>query len=99
MRAEPMTGFVLAGGLSRRMGADKALLRHEGATFVERVSQRLRPLVRRAVVIASERNAPSLRALALDEVIVDLKPGLGPLMAVFTALMRTDTPLNLFVPC
>ena len=99
MRSEPMTGFVLAGGLSRRMGADKSMLRYEGATFVERVSQRLRPLVRRVVVIANERNAAALKELALDEVIVDLVPGIGPLMAVFSALMRTDTPLNLFVPC
>ncbi len=99
MRPEPMTGFILAGGRSLRMGRDKALLDYDGRTFVERVTERLRPLVRRVTVVANARNAEALRGLPLDEVIVDLVPGQGPLMGVYTALMRTETPLNLFVPC
>src|SRR5581483_2017370 len=99
MRSDPMTGFVLAGGRSLRMGRDKALLDYDGRTFVERVTERLRPLARRVTVVANAQNAEALRSLPLDEVIVDLVAGQGPLMGVFTALMRTETPLNLFVPC
>jgi molybdopterin-guanine dinucleotide biosynthesis protein A len=61
--------------------------------------ERLAPHVGRLLVIAHPRNAAALRALPVDGVLTDLKPDHGPLMGVYTGLMRTETPLNLFVPC
>lgn len=63
------------------------------------VMERLAPHVERLVVIAHPRNAVALRALPVDGVLTDLKPDHGPLMGVYTGLMHTETPLNLFVPC
>jgi molybdopterin-guanine dinucleotide biosynthesis protein A len=37
-----LAGAVLCGGLSRRMGTEKALLRFDGVSLVERVVARLR---------------------------------------------------------
>jgi len=94
-----MTGFILAGGASSRMGRDKALLPIGGATLIERVMRRLRPCVERVVVIGSPKNIAALRALPIDEVLLDLAPGYGPLMGVFTGLMHTPSAANVFVSC
>ena len=94
-----MTGFVLAGGASSRMGRDKALLPVGRATLIERVMCRLRPRVQRVVVIGNPRNIAELRALPIDEVLLDLAPGYGPLMGVFTGLMHTSSAVNVFVSC
>lgn len=94
-----VTGFVLAGGSSSRMGRDKALLPLRGRPLVERVIARLRPCVERLYVIGSERNHRLLRGCGADGVLVDLYPDRGPLMGLYTGLMHTHTPLNVFAAC
>jgi molybdopterin-guanine dinucleotide biosynthesis protein A len=94
-----VTGFVLAGGKSSRIGRDKALLPVGDQRLIERVIQRVRPSVERLVVIGGAHNAPQLHDLPADAILMDLKPDHGPLMGIYTGLMHTETPLNLFVPC
>lgn len=94
-----ITGFVLAGGQSRRMGCDKAWLPVGTQTLIERVIERLRPYVGRVVVIGNAHNTPLLRALAVDGVLTDCVEGYGPLMGMYTGLMHSTTALNLFVSC
>ncbi|MBI2884716.1 MAG: molybdenum cofactor guanylyltransferase [Candidatus Omnitrophica bacterium] len=53
----------------------------------------------RVVVIGNSANATRLRTLRVSEVLIDAAPGCGPLMGVFTGLMHTATPLNVFVSC
>lgn len=94
-----VTGFVLAGGKSSRMGRDKALLPVGDQRLIELVIQRVRPSVERLMVIGGAHNAPQLHDLLADAVLTDLESGHGPLMGIYTGLMHTETPLNLFVPC
>ena len=94
-----VTGFILAGGQSSRMGRDKALLPVGSQTLIEVVLGRIRPLVEQVVVVASPRNARQLQERLAHTVLTDLVPGCGPLMGVYTGLMHTETALNLFVPC
>ena len=94
-----MTGYVLAGGRSSRMGCDKALLAVGSRRLIELVIEGLRPHVKPLVVIAHTRNRERLRDLQVDGVLTDLMPDGGPLMGVYTGLMSSQTPLNLFVPC
>lgn len=94
-----VTGFVLAGGQSRRMGRDKAFLPTQHGTLIELVSRRLRASVDRVVVIGHPRNAPRLTACAVGEVVTDLALGFGPLMGIYTGLMMTQSDLNVFLPC
>lgn len=95
-----VTGFVLAGGASSRMGRDKAQLPVGRQTLLERVLRRLRPHVDRLVVVGRPNQVDAFRRLpSVEEIVVDAEPGQGPLMGIYTGLTHTQTPLNLFVPC
>ena len=94
-----LTGFVLAGGASHRMGRDKAWLPVGSGSLIELVIDRLSPHVDQVIVIGREHDALRLLELEVAGVLTDLKPGEGPLMGVYTGLMHTETEWNLFVPC
>ena len=95
----PVTGFVLAGGQSSRMGCDKALLAVGAGPLIARVIERLRPWVDQVVVVGHADNAARLQPFVAGEVVTDAVPGRGPLMGIYTGLIHSETPLNVFVPC
>ena len=90
-----VTGFVLAGGASRRMGRDKTQLRLGGQTLAARQVRLLEAVCRSAAVIGP---AGSLRGLDVP-VIPDELPGHGPLGGIYTGLRHARTELNLFLGC
>ena len=94
-----VTGYILAGGRSSRMGRDKALLPVGSRTLIELVMDRLQPLVDHVEVIGQPRNVQSLEERLKRKVLTDITPGRGPLMGVYTGLMQTETALNVFLPC
>ncbi|HEX8557288.1 MAG TPA: molybdenum cofactor guanylyltransferase [Pyrinomonadaceae bacterium] len=77
-----MEGFILAGGLSSRMGADKSLLRLGGRTFVERAAAALGGVAGAVSVVGSR---PGLAAHGLP-VVADVYEGLGALGGLHAAL-------------
>ena len=83
---EQIAGVVLAGGLSRRMGRDKSLLRLRGLsgpTLLEQGLSVLRPLC--APVWVSCRAGQSC---AGQSCVHDILPVSGPICGVHAALMR-----------
>jgi molybdopterin-guanine dinucleotide biosynthesis protein A len=89
---EPI-GVVLAGGASRRMGRDKALLRiGNGPTLLERTVATVHAAGLREVVlsVSSVERGRTLRdavpAVAGLRLVVDAGPGRGPLGALHAAL-------------
>lgn len=88
-------GFVLAGGSSSRMGRDKALLPWLGSTLVEHVAQRVFEAAGSVALIG-----PPDRYAGLPlTVIPDLRPGMGPLGGIETALAQTAADWNLVLAC
>ena len=81
-------GAVLAGGASRRMGADKAFIEIEGLTMVERAAVALRDAGIPVVLVVGGDRA-RLEPLGLP-FWPDLYPGQGPLGAIVTALHALD---------
>lgn len=77
-------GAVLAGGRSRRMGRDKALLRFAGRTLAERAVSTLEEVFGSVVLIGDVR--PELGGDL--EAVPDLLPDRGPLGGLVTALER-----------
>ena len=78
------TGVVLAGGRSRRMGRDKALVQVDGMTLLERAVEILRPHVRELVIMGDPERHTHPRAVT----IADERPGRGPLGGLVTALAQ-----------
>jgi len=76
-------GAVLAGGASRRMGRDKALMEHEGRTLLARAVAVLEAVLSEVIVVGPQRQYPS--ALEVPSVR-DIRPGLGPVGGIHTAL-------------
>ena len=94
-RLDSMTGFVLAGGESRRMGRPKAALLLGDETMLERQIRLLSAVCRSVAVIGASPNAGTLNVPAYAD---DL-PGCGPLGGILTGLLRTRTEFNFFLGC
>src|SRR5215467_1472498 len=84
MRSIPMSGFILAGGRSRRMGRDKALLDWHGTPLLNHMTTLLGYATDNVKVVGRDH-------------FPDRVPGLGPLSGIETALTLTSTDNNLIV--
>lgn len=85
-----VSAFVLAGGRSSRMGADKALLRLGEKTLLE-IALRNASTVTDNPVIVGE----GARYVAYGPVVEDRFPGCGPLGGIHAALSATVSEWNL----
>ena len=92
---EQMNGFVLAGGKSRRMGLDKGLMRFADQPLVLRAAGVLSPIVKTVTLLAP----PDRYAMLNLPVLADVWPGHGPLAALCTGLIASNTEWNLFLAC
>ena len=86
-----VTAAILAGGESRRMGADKAALLFGGVPLLERAARAARAAG--LPVLVAGRNRPTDWPLPAVEFAPDAAPGLGPLGGLETALRHTGTAL------
>lgn len=91
-----VTGAVLCGGASKRMGRDKALLVLDGRTLIERCLEALNGVAASSLVACGPqpRYARLGLPLALDGV-----PDGGPLAGLCAALERTRTPWLCVLAC
>ena len=93
----PLTGVVLAGGRSRRMGTDKALLRWppgaaDGLSLLELTAARLATLCEEVLVVGSREPAP-----AGTREVPDLYPDGGSLGGIASGLQVAQHPRALVV--
>jgi molybdopterin-guanine dinucleotide biosynthesis protein A len=94
-----ITGWVLAGGQSSRMGGvDKGLLTFQGQTLVQRAIERLQPQVH-SVMVNANRHA-SQYAMHGAPVVADSEHSFkGPLAGFLTGLQHCPTDWLVTVPC
>ncbi len=91
-----MTGVVLAGGRSTRMGTNKALLEFGGARLIERLIRTTRPLFREIAIIA---NDPETYAYLGVPIWPDRIPGKGSLGGIYTAVHHCTFPQIFCIAC
>ncbi len=91
-----ITGIILAGGKSRRMGKDKALLELDGKPLILRVSEVLEELFDPVIIIADSGK----RFMDFScPVVCDLIPGRGPLGGIYTGLRYAASDAIFVVGC
>lgn len=91
-----LTVVVQAGGESRRMGQDKALVPFLGRPLIQRVIDRVVPLADEVLVTT---NHPEDYRFLGYPIFPDLVPGRGALGGLYTALSAARHPLVAVVAC
>ncbi len=92
-----ITGVLLAGGKSRRMGEDKRYLLVGEETLLERGLRILRSVFRDVIIVIAQ-DSPPLEA-AGSTVLRDLIPDCGSLGGLYTGLKAATTPSVFVVAC
>lgn len=92
-----LTMAILAGGQSRRMGTDKALVELGGKPLIAHVVERLQPLnADETIIICRDQARYAFLGLATVE---DITPDLGPIGGLFTALTLARNANVILVGC
>jgi len=91
-----VTGVLLAGGKSRRMGEDKRYLIVGDQTLLERGLAVLRSIFQEVLVVIGQDSSPlDLEARVVRDLVADC----GSLGGVYTGLMQATTPHIFVVAC
>lgn len=90
-----ITGIILAGGKSSRMGSDKGFVMYKNKAFIQHIIEAIQPLVNDIIIVS---NNPDYDIFKLKRV-QDLIENAGPLAGVYTGLHYTSTENNLLVSC
>jgi len=93
---ECLTGVILAGGRSQRMGRDKAVLPWGSQTLLEHAVDLIRPWVGKIWIVT---NDPERHRVSGAGVLVDPVPFLGPLAALASALAKIGEGSVLVLAC
>jgi Molybdopterin-guanine dinucleotide biosynthesis protein A len=91
-----LTVVVQAGGESRRMGQNKALIPFLGRPLIERVIERVKPLAEELLVTT---NQPEELGFIGCPLIKDVIPGKGALGGLYTALYAASSAIVVVVAC
>ncbi len=95
IRMNDVTGVILAGGKSRRMGRDKAFLEIRGRPLVEQVLQVFRESFEQIVLVGGQ---PERFARYGLQVVPDIYPG-SALGGLYTGLHHAQTEFVFVAPC
>lgn len=96
MNDERLSGAILAGGQSTRMGENKAFVSVGGMPIIERVIAQVHPLVSELKVITNTPEAYEHLGLPLHR---DILPGKASLGGLYTAIETAAADYTLVVSC
>jgi len=96
---QDITGVILAGGRSRRMGGeDKGLVRIDGRPMIDHIIRVLSPQIG-PLLINANRNLDHYRGFGYPVIPDIMGDFYGPLVGMASALQATETDYLLCVPC
>lgn len=95
MKKLNITGIVLAGGMSSRMGQDKSLMVFNGKPLVQHAVDTLKTICRQ-VVISSNRPEYAFTGCEVwpDEIEIQ-----APIAGIYTCIRRSATERNIILSC
>jgi molybdopterin-guanine dinucleotide biosynthesis protein A len=93
---QDITGIILAGGKSSRMGQNKSLLQINGVTLIERTVNLMKELF---PILLLSTNSLSEYAFLNLEMVTDVVTKVGPLAGIYSALIASKTEKNFIISC
>ncbi|MFK5856314.1 MAG: molybdenum cofactor guanylyltransferase [Bacteroidota bacterium] len=91
-----VTGIILAGGASSRMGKDKGLCEFKGSALVNYAIEALLPLCQ--TIIISSNNIESYQKFGY-QVVSDRIKDIGPIGGIYSCMKESTTKHNLVISC
>ncbi len=91
-----ITGIILSGGKSSRMGVNKAFLKFGSSYVIELISKLMRELFERVILITNE---PGLYEFLNIKSFEDIYAGRGPLGGIHSGLMHSAAEINFILSC
>lgn len=90
-----VTGIILAGGKSSRMGTDKGFLTLHNELFINRIIKALESLVGEIIIVSDNNDYNRLGVQCVEDEIKNA----GPLSGVYSGLKASKTVYNLVLSC
>jgi len=92
---EKLSGIILAGGKSRRMGTEKGLIKFHNKALIEYAIDALKPLCNEILISSNTDsfNYPGFRVVKDD--IKDI----GPMAGIYSCLKRSNSEHNFLLSC
>ena len=91
-----ITGIILAGGKSSRMGVNKSFLKLGNETIIERTSNLMKTLFKDVIIVT---NSPEEYAFLQIPLYTDVYRGKGPLGGIHSGLIYSKTETNFIISC
>ena len=91
-----VTGIILAGGKSTRMGVNKAFLKIGGCTIIEEIFSKFKNIFSRVIIIANEIERFNFLGA---QITPDIIPSKGPLGGIYTGLIKSSSFHNFVTAC
>ncbi|MCF8364625.1 MAG: NTP transferase domain-containing protein [Bacteroidales bacterium] len=95
MEKEKVTGIVLAGGKSRRMGSEKGMVLFRGKPMIEYAVEALAKVCDQILISA---NSSVYHYLGL-EIVKDEIPDSGPMGGIYSCLKKSKNEVNFVLSC
>lgn len=91
-----VTGIILSGGKSSRMGTDKALLKLGDESIIERMTKLMKSIFNEVFIVTNTPDAYRFLRVPLYE---DIHKHKGPLSGIHSGLVHSSTNKNFFISC
>ena len=91
-----VSGVVLSGGESSRMGSNKAFIEINGKRIIDRILELMQTLFPEVIVVT---NTPLDYVDLNARIVTDIVPGKGSLGGIYTGLFYSSYPYSVVVAC
>jgi molybdopterin-guanine dinucleotide biosynthesis protein A len=91
-----MTGIILSGGKSKRMGTNKALLEIKGQRLIDRTASIMKSLFDPVIIVT---NTPLVYLDLETEIVTDLYANTGALGGIYTGLFYAPSEQAFVIAC
>lgn len=87
--------YILSGGKSTRMGADKGTLRYKESSFIGHITEKLRSITDNVFIVSDNVKHNLTGIPRLSDRVNDI----GPIGGIYTALTHSTSERNIIVSC